>query len=54
MDKYIYIYVLLKNNDDDILTIKLPYDLINNYKYDINNSNYFSTFINVDYLLLHF
>ena len=31
----------LKDNDDVILTIKSPYDLIKHYKYDINKSNSF-------------
>ena len=49
-----FIYCTLKDNDDVILTIKSPYDIIKHYKYDINKTNYFSLLINVDYLLLHF
>ena len=49
-----FIWCTLKDNDDVILTIKSPYDLIKHYKYDINKSNYFSLLINVDYLLLYF
>ena len=47
-----FICCTLKDNDDVILTIKSPYDLIKHYKYDINKSNSFSPLINVDYLLL--
>ena len=36
-----FICCTLKDNDDVILTIKLPYDLIKHYKYDINKSNSF-------------
>ena len=40
-----FICCTLKDNDDVILTIKSPYDLINHYKHDINKSNYFPPFI---------
>ena len=36
-----FICCTLKDNDDVILTIKSPYDLIKHYKYDINKSNSF-------------
>ena len=36
-----FICCTLKDNDDVILTIKSPYDLIKHYKYDINKSNFF-------------
>ena len=36
-----FICCTLKDNDDFILTIESPYDLIKHYKYDIIKSNYF-------------
>ena len=36
-----FICCTLKDNDDVILTIKSPYDLIKHYKYEINKSNSF-------------